>query len=310
MGPPSGAHRGVERLRTAWTDRPTRCRDVERTVTSNQPGDSVGIVRVVEWKLSCSSEEADVRLRGAFEALGLSPEGPVGIISGHAKRSMLKNRWAADLSAEVQPLPSGSIVVCKVDMAGNKHFALLSELAESVGDDVFDDRGVAPAVERLGKASRLFGRKEVRHLRNVLRASEQVLELGQGQYEGKQGLVVLTNERLFFFEKSLGSEAVEEFPLVVISSLSVSKKITGETLKIFASGNQAEIGSMMHGQADALVRAFHSTRQPSTSQVTPAAPDAADDPLGQLERLGELRDKGILTNEEFEAKKADILGRL
>ncbi len=51
-----------------------------------------------------------------------------------------------------------------------------------------DDQGVAGAVERLGKSSRLFGRNEVRHLRNILRASETVLELGQGQYENKHGL--------------------------------------------------------------------------------------------------------------------------
>ena len=60
-------------------------------------------------------------------------------------------------------------------------------------------------------------------------ASETVLELGQGVYDNKQALVVLTNERLFFFEKSLGSKTVEEFPLTVINSLSVTKKITGET---------------------------------------------------------------------------------
>jgi hypothetical protein len=32
--------------------------------------------------------------------------------------------------------------------------------------------------------------------------------------------------------------------------------------------------------------------------------------LGALERLGELQRKGILTEEEFAAKKADLLSRL
>jgi hypothetical protein len=32
-----------------------------------------------------------------------------------------------------------------------------------------------------------------------------------------KGLVVLTNERIFFFERSLGSETVEDFPLAVIT---------------------------------------------------------------------------------------------
>jgi hypothetical protein len=43
---------------------------------------------------------------------------------------------------------------------------------------------------------------------------------------------------------------------------------------------------------------------------TPAAPAAAPDLIGQIEQLGRLRDAGVLTNEEFEAKKAELLGRL
>jgi len=41
----------------------------------------------------------------------------------------------------------------------------------------------------------------------------------------------------------------------------------------------------------------------------PAAPAAggADDLMAQLEKLGELRDKGILTDEEFAAQKAKLL---
>jgi hypothetical protein len=32
--------------------------------------------------------------------------------------------------------------------------------------------------------------------------------------------------------------------------------------------------------------------------------------LSQIKQLGELRDAGVLTNEEFEAKKAEVLARL
>jgi Short C-terminal domain len=42
-------------------------------------------------------------------------------------------------------------------------------------------------------------------------------------------------------------------------------------------------------------------------QATPAAAPAAD-PVEQLKELAELRDKGVLTDEEFAAQKAKILG--
>ena len=48
--------------------------------------------------------------------------------------------------------------------------------------------------------------------------------------------------------------------------------------------------------------------------ATPAAPigssAAGGDPLAMLERLAALREKGILTDEEFAAKKAELLQRL
>jgi Short C-terminal domain len=54
-----------------------------------------------------------------------------------------------------------------------------------------------------------------------------------------------------------------------------------------------------------------------TGSAVPAAalPPAADaqaggDPLAIIERLAELQRKGILTEEEFAAKKAELLGRL
>jgi hypothetical protein len=40
----------------------------------------------------------------------------------------------------------------------------------------------------------------------------------------------------------------------------------------------------------------------------PPAPAPAADPIEQLTKLGALRDSGVLTEEEFEAQKAKLLG--
>jgi len=51
------------------------------------------------------------------------------------------------------------------------------------------------------------------------------------------------------------------------------------------------------------------TRQPAaTASAVPAA--AIDDPVAMIERLGGLRDRGLLTEEEFVAKKAEIMARI
>ena len=48
---------------------------------------------------------------------------------------------------------------------------------------------------------------------------------------------------------------------------------------------------------------------PPQQEAIPAqAPAAPEDPITQLERLGALKAQGLLTDEEFNAQKAKILG--
>lgn len=49
--------------------------------------------------------------------------------------------------------------------------------------------------------------------------------------------------------------------------------------------------------------------EPAQPQPMPqAAAPAVDDQMAQLEKLGQLHEQGILTDEEFAAKKQQILG--
>jgi hypothetical protein len=54
---------------------------------------------------------------------------------------------------------------------------------------------------------------------------------------------------------------------------------------------------------------FSSREQPAEAVAAAPAP-AANEPeyVGELERLSQLRDQGIITNEDFEAKKKQLLG--
>ena len=51
-------------------------------------------------------------------------------------------------------------------------------------------------------------------------------------------------------------------------------------------------------------------RSIDTGNVLASTPGPNSDPLDQLRRLGELRSAGVLTEAEFEAKKAEILARI
>ena len=55
---------------------------------------------------------------------------------------------------------------------------------------------------------------------------------------------------------------------------------------------------------------FSSREEPAEAAAAAPAPAASPEPeyVGELERLSQLRDQGIITNEDFEAKKKQLLG--
>lgn len=62
-----------------------------------------------------------------------------------------------------------------------------------------------------------------------------------------------------------------------------------------------------HAAAVAATHAQAAAAPPPPAAAPPATPDMSES-LAQLKQLGELRDAGVLTDAEFEAKKAVILG--
>ncbi|MEO9246822.1 SHOCT domain-containing protein [Citricoccus nitrophenolicus] len=89
--------------------------------------------------------------------------------------------------------------------------------------------------------------------------------------------------------------------------------MTGETLTITHSGTSAVITGLGHGQADAIARAYRQLKDRASAAPAPAAAPEAPataDPMAQLERLGELHAKGVLTDDEFQSQKTQILSRM
>ena len=54
----------------------------------------------------------------------------------------------------------------------------------------------------------------------------------------------------------------------------------------------------------------HPSQNQSAAPVVAAAPAAEPDAMEQITKLAGMRDAGILTDEEFNAKKAELLARM
>ncbi|GAA1616797.1 PH domain-containing protein [Actinoplanes couchii] len=265
----------------------------------------MGILRSVEWRTACPAEHADAAIRRVLSDLSMDPTGPPGEITSGSKGSLIKNRWPAKVSARLQRHASGAIVRWNVDMRGTKHFAILDDIAERLPEGTLDDRGTAEAAARLG-LHRIFGRKEIRHLGNVLTGDEDVVALGQGVYAGNLAIVTLTTKRLFFLDRSIAAtESFDEIPFDSVTSVSTAKALTGETLTIHTPGRSVEIKQMRHGNADEFARLLRQHRE-----ATQPADTAVPAPFAQIESLAILRGKGMISEDEFIQKKAELLGRI
>lgn len=202
------------------------------------------------------------------------------------------------------PTPSPATSAPEVDERSEPHGSELDRLIEEL------------AASKLN--SRMGVRKELRKLPSLLNDRERVITLAAGLYDEVNGLVVATDRRVMFVGEGVLRSRLEDFPYEKISSVQTEKGLMLGSLIIFASGNKAVIKNMAKDRAAEFgdyVRSRIST--PAVSQLhtaprpRPPPPSEADrDVYEQLRKLGELRDMGVLTDEEFAEKKADLLDRL
>jgi len=136
---------------------------------------------------------------------------------------------------------------------------------------------------------------------------------------------VVTSKRVIYRTGVLGKHGVE-IPLDRISNInfnqSIWERIIGAgDLEIESAGRdgQTKFDDVWHPDAvqhelyeqmeeHARTRAGYVTGVPAPAPA-PAAPSGADVPE-QLNQLAELRDRGVITAAEFEAKKAQLLDRM
>lgn len=159
-------------------------------------------------------------------------------------------------------------------------------------------------------------------LRSHLDDSESILVSCYGAYDTKSlgsktvknGVLVATSTRVVQFGKRLSGFNLETFPLDKITAIEVSKGFLGKKIVIKMSGNESELKWINQGEPDelvALVRERMSTR-PSLAQALPSQLEEhpISDIPDQIKRLSELRDSGILTEDEFVQKKKELLSRM
>lgn len=154
----------------------------------------------------------------------------------------------------------------------------------------------------------------LRHIKTHLRDTEDVLASVYGQYETsimgnnsiRSGIFVATKQRLVFFAKKMVGYDLESFPYNKISSLEMSEGIMGYKISFYASGNKVKMKWIDAGDVPKFVSFVNSKISEDSDQSKNTNLDIPT----QIEKLSLLMEKGLLTHEEFQNKKTELLARM
>ncbi|MNB67242.1 hypothetical protein D3C81_309200 [compost metagenome] len=155
--------------------------------------------------------------------------------------------------------------------------------------------------------------KLVNEALNHLEAGEKNIAAVMGAYECKimgkdtlrNGVFLATDRRIFFYGKKMFGFDAESFPYSNISSYEFGKGAMGRTISFFASGNKVRMKWINIGEVDSFMSVI---QEKAGKKEQSADSKESVDVVDQIKRLAELRDQGILTEEEFSAKKQKLLG--
>jgi len=150
---------------------------------------------------------------------------------------------------------------------------------------------------------------------------EDVLAVIKGTYETKKmgndwtraGILIGTDHRVVFYAKKMGGYDLEVFPYRHISSIETSKGMTGHVVKFYASGNEVKLKYIdKSSDAPGFVSIVKDQMNAQHQAPAAAAPVSNDSPdvAEQIRKLAQLHDDGLVTDDEFETKRAELLARL
>ncbi|GAY74309.1 PH domain-containing protein [Lentilactobacillus kosonis] len=162
----------------------------------------------------------------------------------------------------------------------------------------------------------LFGtKKEVKALPDILSDDEVIQYATSGFIGNSTVLVVLTQKRVIFIDKGLlyGIKSTE-IPLDMVNGVSYEKGLVQGKVSVVNGAVTTEITNIAKDNASTLSAKIKETAESykevlrNNRNINNTSIDNIDNDIDQIRKFKSLLDDGILTKDEFEAKKKQILG--
>jgi hypothetical protein len=205
--------------------------------------------------------------------------------------------------------------VCNIEkdvwLAHIKHLQFLLSLCR-----FSDDTGILKGQIMQGKEN-----KHVVYFKNgKLKQGEQVelhLEgwigemMGKGKDTQRNGQLVVTNERVCFFRKGMLGEVLETIPLSKITSIETLSRLGYRVIRLHTSHDELAFKTFESKELfDKVHDRIEELRHKPIQTMMSSPRGASDDIYEKIRKLNELSEAGILTKEEYEAKKTSLLAQI
>ncbi|MCY1565530.1 PH domain-containing protein [Staphylococcus pettenkoferi] len=156
---------------------------------------------------------------------------------------------------------------------------------------------------------------------SFLHESEEITHAIFGAYETKSlgndtvknGVLAATEERIIFCAKRLSGYDSEIFHYNKISTFELSKKLMGNIVTFYSSGNKVSIKWINDDELDNFIEYVNKKidgKEKDTQNVLESEHNTSNDDLESFKKikmLKELLDIGAITQDEFETKKKQLL---
>ncbi|MCY1583849.1 PH domain-containing protein [Staphylococcus pettenkoferi] len=156
---------------------------------------------------------------------------------------------------------------------------------------------------------------------SFLHENEEITHAIFGAYETKSlgndtvknGVLAATEERIIFCAKRLSGYDSEIFHYNKISTFELSKKLMGNIVTFYSSGNKVSIKWINDDELDNFIEYVNKKidgKEKDTQNVLESEHNTSNDDLESFKKikmLKELLDIGAITQDEFETKKKQLL---
>ena len=135
---------------------------------------------------------------------------------------------------------------------------------------------------------------------------------GRREYSVRRsGLLLITSKRaVFYCPMMFGRYDQIIFPYDQISSVTSYKGMFGDELHLMVGANEMVIHNIPKGDGDIAAKNIRDLIATMKAQPTIAVAAPQIDIADQIEKLAKLKEKGLITEEEFQRKKDELLKRL